>query len=120
MLEYAGQLKLTEEQRAALMQLRRRLRAANAPLLRQLDSLRDLVGVPAEPRRLGQEDLAAIQRFQRLAQPIVDSLRARAQSAQAEARTLLLPEQIARLDSIIAALGAGRAGKNYRPPPTPQ
>lgn len=103
-LEYASQLKLTEEQRSALMQLRRRLRAANAPFLRQLDSLRDLTGVPVEPTRLTGRDLEAIERFQRLAQPIVDSLRARNEVARSEARTLLLPEQLARLDSIATAL----------------
>jgi len=118
-LEHSRELDLTEQQRVLLMDIRRRLRQTNAPFMRQLDSLRELVGVSLEPRsRLMQSDLDALQRLEKLSAPVVDSIRANNQSAQAEARSVLLETQRTRLDSLIIAGRDSTRGRGRRPPGT--
>src|SRR6185436_7865589 len=76
-IEHTRALGLSDEQVRTLMDIRRRLRRANAPFVQQMDSLRDVVGLPRETvGRMMQPDMEALQRFQRLSQPMVDSIRA--------------------------------------------
>jgi hypothetical protein len=118
-IEHTRALGLSDEQVATLMDIRRRLRRANAPFMQQMDSLRDVVGLPRETGgRMMQPDVEALQRFQRLSQPMVDSIRSNNQAAQAEARDVLVERQRVMLDSLVVAerdssRGRGRRG---RPP----
>lgn len=111
-LEHAGLLDLTDAQRTSLMNLRRVLRRANDPYLARLDSLRELVGISAEPRR-GGEDADKQARLDSLARPVTDTIRINNSAAGLQARAVLDSAQVARLDSI---LGAGRGGRRGRPP----
>lgn len=106
LLEHSRLLDLSEEQRSYLIDVRRRLRARTAPFMRQLDSLRELVGLSLAPRRRTADDAAAMERFQRLAQPIVDSVRAHHDLARREALVLLDSLQRARLDSLVTVQGS--------------
>lgn len=118
-IEHTRAIGLSDQQVTTLMDIRRRLRRANAPFVQQMDSLRDVVGLPRETvGRMMQPDMEALQRFQRLSQPMVDSIRANNQAAQAEAREVLLERQRVMLDSLVVAerdssRGLGRRG---RPP----
>ncbi|HEX9563639.1 MAG TPA: hypothetical protein VF981_06700 [Gemmatimonadaceae bacterium] len=112
-LEHSGILDLTDPQRTALMNIRRVLRRVNAPFMERLDSLRELVGISMEPRRLGGEDREKLARLDSLAKPIKDSIRVNNDAANLQARSVLDSAQIVRLDSIIvdergAADGRGR------------
>lgn len=112
LLENSRYLELTEEQRLQLMDVRRRLRAQTAPFMRQLDSLRELVGLSLEPRRRRADDAEALERFQRESRPIVDSIGVRNDVARREARLILDSLQLVRLDSLIQ-----RQRRGERPPP---
>lgn len=117
-LEHAQQLALSEEQRVGLISIRRRLRQTNAPYTRQLDSLREAVGLSFEPRpRLDARDQEALDKFQKLAAPIADSMRVNNQAAQGEARLLLSAVQRAKLDSIVTVMRDSTSGRGRRPPP---
>jgi hypothetical protein len=117
-LEHARHLQLTEEQKLSLMNIRRRLRQVNAPFVRQLDSLREAVGLSLEPRpRLQQSDHDAFERFQKISQPVVDSIRVNNQAALGEARIVLIEAQRATLDSLIRSERDTTPGRGRRPPP---
>jgi hypothetical protein len=120
-LEHSKDLELTDSQRASLIEIRRRLRATNAPFMRQLDSLRELVGLSMETRaRLQPGDEEKLARLRRISQPVVDSMRANNQVAQQEARLLLEERQLVKLDSVATAQREGRDGpgrRGSRPPP---
>ena len=117
-LEHARQLGLTEEQKLSLMGIRRRLRLINAPFVRQLDSVREAVGLSLEPRLHFQDsDRQALERFQQQSRPIVDSIRVNNQAAQGEARLLLTSEQAARLEDLVRMQRDSTSGRGRRPPP---
>ena len=101
-LEHAQVLDLVDSQRVSLMSIRRRLRAANDPYMRQLDSLRDELGISLEPRPRGlsDEDRKKLQRLEQISQPITDSIRVNNDAARIQARSLLDSVQVARLDSL--------------------
>jgi hypothetical protein len=110
-LEHAGELQLTDEQRESLISIRRRLRRVNGPYYRQLDSLRNEVGLDLEPKpRLTDRDRQALARFQTLSRPVADSMRVNNDAARAEAWALLEEAQRVRADSIVKADG-GRDGR---------
>ena len=113
LLEWSHILELRPEQRESLMGIRRRLRAANAQHMKQLDSLADYVGLSLEPRRLTEEDRQKLLRFQSLSQPITDSIRINNAAAKIQARELLDSVQVVRLDSLAIRERGGRRG----PPP---
>ena len=119
-LEHSRELELTDNQRQQLIDVRRRLRVQNAPYMRQLDSLRNLLGISLAPRpRISGEDRDALQRFQLQSQPVVDSIRVNNQAAQQEARTFLDDRQRVRLDSLAKTdqeFGQGRGRGGRRPP----
>ena len=100
LLEWSHILELRSDQRESLMGIRRRLRAANAQHMKQLDSLADFIGLNLEPRRLTEEDRQKLQRFEALSQPITDSIRVNNDAAKIQARELLDSVQIVRLDSL--------------------
>lgn len=102
-LEHARALELTDTQRASLIDIRRRLRLVNAQHMRQLDSVREELGISLEPRRVTNEDLKALERMRKLTQPITDSIRVNNDAAKAEARALLNQIQVTRLDSLATA-----------------
>ena len=116
-LEYAQVLDLVDSQRTNLMALRRRLRAANASYMRQLDSLREVLSISLEPRARGLTgaDKEKLQRFEQLSQPIADSIRINNGAANLQARALLDSVQVARLDSLVARERDTISGR--RPPP---
>ena len=101
-LEHAQQLDLVDSQRVSLMSIRRRLRAANDPYMKQLDSLREELGISLEPRQRGlsDEDRKKLQRLEQISQPITDSIRINNDAARLQARSLLDSVQVARLDSL--------------------
>lgn len=115
-LEHAQSLDLSESQRMGLMNVRRRLRAANYPFMRQLDSLRESMAITLEarPRGLSEEDRRKLQRFEQLSRPIADSIKVNNDAAAIQGRMLLDSAQVFRLDSIIVQERAARSG---RPPP---
>lgn len=115
-LEYAQELDLTGEQRTQLIEVRRRLRIANAPFMKQIDSLREFVGLSLEPKSRGMtiEDRNRLQRFEQLSQPVADSIRVNNEAARMRARSFLDSVQVARLDSISERDPGGR-----RPPVRP-
>lgn len=119
-LEYARLLDLTEDQKVQLMGIRRRLRQTNAPFMRQLDSVREAVGVSLEARqRMQPGDAEALERFQKASTVIVDSIRVNNQAAQGEAKLLFSKLQLARLDSLVRFLQDSMPGRGRRPPPAP-
>ena len=101
-LEHAQILDLVDSQRTSLMSIRRRLRSANDPYLRQIDSLREMLGISLEPRARGltDEDRKKLQRLEQMSQPIQDSIRINNDAARLQARGMLDSAQVARLDSI--------------------
>lgn len=116
-LEHAGVLDLVDSQRTGLMSLRRKLRAANEPFMRQLDSLRESMGLSLEPRPRGlnDDDRRKLQRFEQLSQPISDSIRVNNDAARLQARALLDSVQVTRLDSLVVRERGTIGGR--RPPP---
>jgi len=116
-LEHAQVLDLVDSQRVSLMSIRRRLRAANDPYMRQLDSLRDELGISLEPRPRGltDEDRKKLQRLEQISQPIADSIRINNDAARLQARSLLDSVQVVRLDSLTVRERGTIGGR--RPPP---
>ncbi|HEY5544528.1 MAG TPA: hypothetical protein VIK50_00595 [Gemmatimonadaceae bacterium] len=117
-LEHAQILDLVDSQRTSLMSLRRRLRATNAPYMRQLDSLRETLGISLEPRQRGlnDEDRKKLQRLEQLSQPITDSIKVNNDAANLQARGLLDSVQVVRLDSLVLRERGTIGGR--RPPPS--
>jgi hypothetical protein len=115
-LEHSQELDLVDSQRTALINLRRRLRSANAPFMRQLDSLRESLGLSLEPRDRGLtlEDRNKLQRFEQLSQPISDSIRVNNDAAILQARAFLDSAQVVRLDSLVVSERGTIGGR--RPP----
>lgn len=100
-LEISRELGLSDPQRSRLMDLRRRLRAQNAPFMKQLDSLRSLAGVElGETGGLTASDRKALERFRVWSRPVIDSIRVNNDMARAEVRALLDATQRALADSI--------------------
>lgn len=118
-LEFASLLDLADSQRTALMEMRRRVRAANAPHLRSLDSLRQVLSVNTEPgpRGLSEEDRRQLARFEELGRPFNDSIRVNNDAARTAARLLLDSVQVVRLDSATSTGRGGREGRRGPPPP---
>jgi hypothetical protein len=118
-LENAQLLDLREDQRTTLMNIRRRLRAANGPHMRQLDSLREMLGISTEPRARGlsEDDRKKLQRFEALSAPITDSIKVNNDAAKMQAREILDSVQVAKLDSIALRGRAGVPGRRGSPPP---
>jgi len=116
-LEHAQVLDLVDSQRTSLMSLRRRLRAANESFMKQLDSLRETMGISLEPRPRGltEEDRKRLQRFEQLSQPITDSIKVNNDAANLQARGLLDSVQVVRLDSLVLRERGTIGGR--RPPP---
>jgi len=116
-LEHAQVLDLVDSQRVSLMSIRRRLRAANDHYMKQLDSLRDELGISLEPRPRGlsDEDRKKLQRLEQISQPIADSIRVNNDAARIQARSLLDSVQVARLDSLTVRERGTIGGR--RPPP---
>lgn len=115
LLEHAQFLKLTDEQRDLLIDIRRRLRQQTAPFMRQLDSLREYMGLSLESTRgFDREDMERLERFRRESQPITDSLRVYNDAARGEARLALDSLQLVALDSLVRTEGRGTTGR--RPP----
>ena len=118
-LEHAQVLDLVDSQRVNLMSIRRRLRAANDPYMKQLDSLRGELGISLEPRPRGltDEDRKKLQRLEQMLQPITDSIRINNDAARIQARGLLDSVQVVRLDSLTVRERGTIGGR--RPPPAP-
>ena len=118
-LEHAQVLDLVDSQRVSLMSIRRRLRAANDPYMKQLDSLRDELGISLEPRPRGlsDDDRKKLQRLEQISQHIADSIRVNNDAARIQARSLLDSVQVARLDSLTVRERGTIGGR--RPPPAP-
>jgi len=116
MLEHAQVLDLVDSQRTNLMSIRRRLRAANAPHMKQLDSLREMLGISLEPRPRGltDEDRQKLQRLEELSRPITDSIKVNNEAANLQARAVLDSAQVVRLDSLVVRERGTIGG---RPPP---
>ena len=119
-LEHAQVLDLVDSQRVNLMSIRRRLRAANDPYMRQIDSLREELGISLEPRPRGlnEEDRKKLQRLEQLSQVITDSIRINNDAARLQARGLLDSVQVVRLDSLTVRERGTIGGR--RPPPNQQ
>ena len=118
--ENAEILDLREDQRTTLMNIRRRLRAVNGAHMKQLDSLREMLGISTEPRSRGlsEEDRKKLQRFEALSAPITDSIKINNDAAKMQAREVLDSAQVAKLDSIALRGRAGVTGRRGSPPPT--
>lgn len=116
-LEHAQPLALADSQRTSLIAIRRRLRAVNEPLMRQIDSLREQLGISLEPRPRGltEEDRKKLDRLEQLSRPIADSIKVNNDAANLRARVVLDSAQVMRLDSIV--LERGTIGRR-RPPPS--
>jgi hypothetical protein len=116
-LEHAQMLDLVDSQRINLMAIRRRLRGANEPYMKQLDSLRQMIGLSLEPRARGltDEDRKKIQRFEQMSQPITDSIRINNDAARLQARAMLDSVQVVALDSLVVRERGTIGGR--RPPP---
>lgn len=113
-LEWAHELEVTDDQRAQLIELRRRLRVANAPFMQQLDSLRQAAGLEMGERgRMSERDAEALRRFNEWARPVTDSIKQNNDGARADIRTILQPLQLARADSLFRA---NRDVRGRRPP----
>ena len=117
-LEHAQVLDLVDSQRVGLMSIRRKLRAANDPYMKQLDSLREYLGLSLEPRPRGlnDDDRKKLQKFEQMSQPITDSIRINNDAARVQARALLDTVQVARLDSLVVRERGTIGGR--RPPTT--
>jgi len=113
-LEHSDVLDLTDAQKESLMDIRRWLRQQTAPFMRQMDSVREYLGISLE-RRVQREDIEILQRFQALTQPITDSIRFYNDAARGEARQLLDSAQAVRLDSLVVV--ERRVSPGRRPPP---
>lgn len=100
LLEHSDVLDLTDAQKESLMDIRRWLRQQTAPFMRQMDSVREYLGISLE-RRVRREDLETLQRFQTLTRPLTDSVRFYNDAARGEARQLLDSAQVVRLDSLV-------------------
>lgn len=120
-LEHAQILDITDDQRLGLMTIRRKLRSANEPFMRQLDSLRESLGISLEPRARGlnDEDRKKLQRLEQLSQPTSDSIRVNNDAATLQARGLLDSVQVVRLDSLVVR-ERGTIGGRRPPPPSPR
>jgi hypothetical protein len=105
-LEFSEQLKLTSDQKATLISIRRRLRGENDRFMERLDSVAESVGLTLGERtaRMTSDDRLALERFNKITAPTRDSIRANNEIARAEALTLLNTAQTARLDSVINSL----------------
>jgi hypothetical protein len=116
-LEHAQVLDLVDSQRTNLMVIRRRLRSANESYMKQIDSLRESLGISLEPRARGlsDEDRKKLQRLEQLSQPITDSIRVNNDAARLQARSLLDSVQVVRLDSLTVRERGTIGGR--RPPP---
>ena len=116
LLEHSSLLELSDRQKMTLMDVRRRLRRQTAVFMQKLDSIRALVGLPlGSPLRTS--DREALERFQTLSQPVIDSIRVHNDAARAEARFLLDSAQLVRLDSLVVSERSPMAVR--RPPPSP-
>lgn len=118
-LEHANELDLTDPQRSGLISLRRRLRSANNPFMKQLDSLRESLGLSLEPRARGldDEDRKKLQRFETLSRPVTDSIKLNNDAANLQMRGLLDSAQVIRLDSLVVRERGTIGGR--RPPTRP-
>jgi predicted PilT family ATPase len=118
-LENAQVIDLREDQRIVLMAIRRRLRAVNGTYTKQLDSLREMLGIDMEarPRGMSDEDRKKFQRFEALSQPITDSIKVNNDAAKMQAREVLDSVQVAKLDSIATRGRVGVPGRRGSPPP---
>lgn len=116
-LEHAQVLDLVDSQRVGLMSIRRKLRSANDPYMRQLDSLREFLGLSLEPRPRGlnDDDRKQLKKFEQMSQPITDSIRINNEAARVQARALLDSAQVVRLDSLVVRERGTIGGR--RPPP---
>lgn len=116
-LEHAGTLDLVDSQRVGLMAIRRKLRIANEPFMKQLDSLREEMSISLDPRPRGlsEEDRKKLQRFEEVSRPITDSIRVNNDAARVQARSLLDSAQVVRLDSLVVRERGPAGGR--RPPP---
>ena len=103
-LEWSRALELTDAQKTQLIEIRRRLRQVNAPLMIRLDSIREFAGVDMTERaRLTAQDADALSKFRLLAKPVTDSIRLNNDQARSEIRHLLEERQMIRADSIAGA-----------------
>lgn len=118
-IERSKELELTDAQRDTLMALRRRLRAQNAPYMRSLDSLRNVLGIDLEPRpRTTDAERAKMERFQQMSAPFADSIRVNNDAARGEAWSMLQVAQRNKVDSLLKADRANRLrGEPGRRPP---
>lgn len=118
-IEHSREIELTDAQKDTMMAIRRRLRNQNAPYLRQLDSLRNVLGIDFEPRgKLSDKDRDKFERFQNASAPFADSIRVNNDAARGEAWSLLEDAQRAKVDSIVKE-DRERKGRERRPPRTP-
>lgn len=100
-LEFSRVLDLTEAQKSGLIEIRRKLRIANAPYMQKLDSIRQAAGVNMESRgRMAPRDEQALQRFREWSAGVTDSIRVNNDGARREIRALLDDVQMARADSL--------------------
>lgn len=122
LIEYSRLLELSEEQKTALMDLRRMLRAQTAPFMKQIDSVREQLGVSLEGRRWPADEEGKLrERLTQLTQPFVDSVRVRNDAARLQARGILDERQRLKLDSLVLSGRGGRegrGGRGARPPGT--
>jgi len=121
-IEHSKELELTDAQRDSLMALRRRLRTQNAPYVKALDSLRDVVGIDFEPRPRGNDrEREKMERFQKLSAPFADSIRVNNDGARGEAWMWLEVSQRNKVDSLLKedrdARARERNGQPARRPP---
>lgn len=114
LLEHSGVLDLTDDQKESLMDIRRWLRQQTAPFMRQMDSVREYLGISLE-RRVRREDIETLERFQAMTLPLTDSIRFYNDAARGEARQVLDSAQAVRLDSLVVA--ERRVLPRRRPPP---
>jgi hypothetical protein len=86
--------------------------------MRQLDSLREYLGLSLEPRPRGlnDDDRKKLQKFEQMSQPITDSIRINNDAARVQARALLDTLQVVRLDSLVVSERGTIGGR--RPPPS--
>ena len=117
-LEHAQVLDLVDSQRVGLMSIRRKLRSANDPYMRQLDSLREFLGLSLEPRPRGlnDDDRKQLKKFEEMSQPITDSIRINNEAARVQARALLDSAQVVRLDSLVVRERGTIGGRRPTPP----
>lgn len=120
-LEHSQLLDLVDSQRVSLMSIRRRLRAANEPYMRQIDSLRTYLGISLEPRPRGltAEDREKLQRLEQISRPIADSIKVNNDAANLQARALLDSAQVMRLDSLVVEERGTIGGRRPPPPDVP-